>query len=125
MNGFAFSCTIYTFDTTRNFSKGVKYLKSVNFARFCEIIARKFLAAPLSSVASEREFKGARNLANGIRTGLLPKNLQKLLFLKHNLRAIGYNTISLKDFVVQENDDLSSSSFNSDNDETDSNECDC
>uniref|UniRef100_A0A915K3D7 Uncharacterized protein n=1 Tax=Romanomermis culicivorax TaxID=13658 RepID=A0A915K3D7_ROMCU len=45
--------------------------------------------------------------------------------LKQNLRAIGYNTMLLKDFVAQENDDLSSNSYNSANDETDSNKCDC
>ena len=46
-------------------------------------IALKYLSAPVSSVASEREFKVARDLANGSRTRSKP-----------NLKAIGYVSIS-------------------------------
>jgi len=60
-------------------------------------IALKYLSAPVSSVASEREFKVARDLANGSRTRLKPDNVEKLLFLKHNLKAIGYDSITLSD----------------------------
>jgi len=43
----------------------------------------------VSSVASEREFKVAR--AYGNRTWLKPDNVEKVLFLKHNLKAVGYD----------------------------------
>jgi len=67
--------------------------------RYPEIatIAVKYLSAPVSSVASEWEFKVARDLANGSRTRLKPDNAEKLLFLKHNLKAIGYDSITLSD----------------------------
>ena len=55
-------------------------------------LALQYLSAPISSVASEREFKVVRDLANGNRTRLKSANVQKLLlFLKHNVKAIGYN----------------------------------
>jgi len=47
------------------------------------------------SLASAREFKVAR--ANGSRTRLSPDNMEKVLFLKHNLKAIGYDSITLSD----------------------------
>ena len=49
----------------------------------------------MSSVASEKEFKVAR--ANGSRTRFKPDNVEKVLFLKHNLKAIGYDLITLPD----------------------------
>jgi len=49
----------------------------------------------VSSVASEREFKVAR--ANASRTWLKPDNVEKEMFLKHNLKAIGYDWITLSD----------------------------
>jgi len=60
-------------------------------------ITLKYLSAPVSSVASEREFKVAIDLANGSRTRLKPDNVEKLLFLKRNLKAIGYDSIKLSD----------------------------
>jgi len=67
--------------------------------RYPEIvtIALKHLSAPVSSVASEREFKVTRDLTNGSRTRLKPDNVEELLFLKHNLKAIGYDSITLSD----------------------------
>ena len=56
-------------------------------------LALQYLSAPISSVASEREFKVVRDLANGNRTRLKSANVQKLLFLKHNVKAIGYITL--------------------------------
>ena len=38
-----------------------------------------------------------RDLTNGSRTRLKPDNVEKLLFLKHNLKAIGYDSITLSD----------------------------
>jgi len=49
----------------------------------------------VSSIASEKEFKVAS--ANGSRTRLKPDNEEKVLFLKHNLKAIGYDSITLSD----------------------------
>ena len=55
-------------------------------------IARKYLSAPPSSAASEREFKMTKNIQTNKRWRLLLKNLETLLFLKYNLRAVGYRT---------------------------------
>lgn len=49
-------------------------------------------------MASEREFKVARDLANGARTRLKPSSVQRLLFLKKNLKAIGYQSVDLPMF---------------------------
>ena len=54
-------------------------------------LARIFLSPPPSSSASEREFKISKSLQKD-RIKLLPKNLEILLFLKYNLRAINYST---------------------------------
>ena len=64
--------------------------------RYPEIatIALKYLSAPVSSVASERELKWQETWR---RTRLKPDNVKKLLFLKHNLKAIGYDSITLSD----------------------------
>lgn len=58
-------------------------------------LAKRYLSSPIGSVASEREFKTASSIANAERIRLLPENIEKLLFLKYNLRAIGYHTINL------------------------------
>ena len=54
-----------------------------------------FLLSPVSSVSSEREFKVARDIANVNRVRLRPQNVQKLLFLKYNLKAMSYNSVTL------------------------------
>ena len=53
-------------------------------------LARKYLSAPLGSIASEREFKVAKRVVHG-RQNLKPGNVEKLLFLKYNLRMLGYS----------------------------------
>lgn len=53
-------------------------------------LAKRFLSAPLGSIASEREFKVAKRVTNG-RFNLKPDNVQRLLFLKYNLRMLNYN----------------------------------
>ena len=58
-------------------------------------VAMKYLCAPLSSVESERTFKSAKGITGGNRNRLLPDNVRKLLFLKHNLSAIGFNSMLL------------------------------
>ena len=52
-------------------------------------LARKYLCAPASSSASEREFKVAKNI-QAQRVRLLPRNVERLLFLKYNHRALSY-----------------------------------
>lgn len=50
------------------------------------------MATPLSSAASERSFSAAGNIASVERNRLSPENVHKLLFLKYNLRAVGYHS---------------------------------
>ena len=52
-------------------------------------LSRRYLSAPMGSVASEREFKIAKRVTNN-RGGLKPDNVEKLLFLKYNLRMVNY-----------------------------------
>lgn len=58
---------------------------------FLAQLARRNLSAPIGSVASERAFKVAKNISSDERTRLLPENVEMLLFLKFNLRAINYD----------------------------------
>jgi hypothetical protein len=53
-------------------------------------LGKRFLSAPMGSIASEREFKVAKRVTNG-RYNLKPGNVQKLLFLKYNLRMLNYD----------------------------------
>lgn len=54
-------------------------------------IAATYLSPPASSSAREREFKVGKSIQKD-RIKLLPKNVEMLLFLKYNLRAIGHVT---------------------------------
>ena len=54
-------------------------------------MARTYLGSPPSSTTSEREFKVGKALQKD-RINLLPKNVEMLLFLKYNLRAIDCST---------------------------------
>lgn len=54
-------------------------------------LARTYLAAPPSSATGGREFKIGKTLQKDC-VRLLPKNVETLLFLKSNLRAIGCTT---------------------------------
>ena len=60
-----------------------------------------YLSPPPSSSASEREFQVSKSIRKD-RIKLLPKNIEALLFLKDNLRAVKY-TASFpevsKDFI--------------------------
>lgn len=71
-------------------------------------IAKKYLSAPMSTVASEREFKVASNITSDDRIKILPQNAERMLFLKYNLRAIGYNTsrLRLKQVLAENIDDI-------------------
>ena len=68
-----------------------------SYARYPELanLAIRYLSPPVSSVSSEREFKVTRDIANGNRVRLRPQNVQKFLFLKYNLKAILYNSVTL------------------------------
>ena len=55
-------------------------------------LAKRVLSAPLGSIASEREFKIAKRVTTG-RFNLKPTNVQKLLFLKDNLRMLNYDIL--------------------------------
>ena len=55
-------------------------------------VALQYLCPPPSRAASEREFSVTGLIMSPKRNRLLPKNLEQLLFLKYNLRAVGYNT---------------------------------
>ena len=52
-------------------------------------LARKYLASPARSAASERLFKKAKDISSGKRVNLMPENVEKLLFCKYNLKALG------------------------------------
>ena len=53
-------------------------------------LSRVFLSPPPTSNASEREFKIGK-LIQKDRPSLRPDNLETLVFMKYNLRAIGYS----------------------------------
>ena len=61
-------------------------------------MARRFLGAPIGSVASEREFSIAGHVITDTRGRLLPANAEMLIWLYYNVRAIDYDV----DRVVQE-----------------------
>jgi len=66
-------------------------------------VAKQFLAAPLSSVASEREFKVGKRVITDTRNRLLPENAEKLIWFYYNQRAINYKLES----VVSEHETFS------------------
>lgn len=61
---------------------------SVNCVRFKDIgrVARQFLSIPASSVASERIFSSAGTVIGNRRSNLDPSQVERLVFLNHNLR---------------------------------------
>ena len=60
--------------------------------------ARKYLAIPASSAPSERVFKQTKQITKD-RISLKPANVEMLLFIKYNLRAVNYDINALEDFV--------------------------
>ena len=50
------------------------------------VVARRFLSAPSTSVASERMFSGAGNIYSDSRSRLSPERAEMLLFIKYNFR---------------------------------------
>ena len=54
-----------------------------------------YLSAPVSSTASERSFNAAFKISGDSRIRLNPANLERLTFLRHNLKALGFDIESL------------------------------
>jgi hypothetical protein len=54
-------------------------------------LAAIFLAAPATSVASERVFSVAGDTGTATRNRMSPDHLDMLVFLRYNLPAIGFN----------------------------------
>ncbi|XP_023230011.1 zinc finger BED domain-containing protein 6-like [Centruroides sculpturatus] len=61
------------------------------FSQFLVKLAAKYLSVPASSVYSERIFSEAGNVYKEKRNILLPKNVEKLIFLHHNLPPINFS----------------------------------
>jgi len=54
-------------------------------------LARRYLAAPCTSVASERLFSAAGQVYTDQRSRLAPERAEMIVYVKHNLRAINYD----------------------------------
>jgi len=54
-------------------------------------VAKRYLSAPPTSVASERLFSAAAQVYTDRRNRLAPKRADMLLFLKHNLPVVNYH----------------------------------
>jgi KRAB domain-containing zinc finger protein len=55
------------------------------------ILAERFNSAPATSAESERLFSTAGLIVNDLRKRLLPENVEKLLFLHHNLKIYNFD----------------------------------
>jgi len=55
-------------------------------------LARVYLSVPAGSAASERMFSTGKNVLGTTRLSLTPSNMEANLFLKYNIRALGYKT---------------------------------
>ena len=66
-------------------------MKQVNFPHLAKL-ARKYLSPPLGSAASERLYSVGKNVLKTTRLRLKPENMEANLFLKYNIRALGYRT---------------------------------
>lgn len=60
-------------------------------------VARQYLSAPLSSVASEREFKVGKRIVTDTRNRLLTENVENLIWVYYNQRALGFQLESIVD----------------------------
>ena len=58
-----------------------------NYPRVAQV-ARRYLAAPSTSVPSERMFSSAVDLYSDSRNRLLPERAEMLLFVKENIKLI-------------------------------------
>ena len=98
----------YLQEPRSDFSDSPLLFWHTSYTRYPELttLANRYLTPPITSVACEREFKVARDIANGNRVRLRPQNVQKLFFWIYNLRAIGYNSVLLPQSVVADSIDL-------------------
>ena len=53
------------------------------------------IAAPLSSVLSQREFKVGKLLITDTRFRLIPQNVEMFIWLNYNVHAVSYSTFSV------------------------------
>nr|CAD2164088.1 unnamed protein product [Meloidogyne enterolobii] len=53
-------------------------------------LANKYFSAPATSSESERLFSTAGQIVSNLRKRLLPENIEKLLFLHHNLKIYNF-----------------------------------
>ena len=71
-------------------------------------VVQCFLAAPLSSVSSELQFKVGKRVITDTRSRLLSHNAEMLISLNYNIRAVGYNIFSLfkihREFKIKHKD---------------------
>ena len=74
------------------------YWKRINLKVYPNLpkLVRVYMSPPLSSVASERAFKVAKNFVGDLRLSMIPENLEMNMFLKCNLRALHYSVESLQ-----------------------------
>lgn len=56
------------------------------------MLAKRYLAAPATSVPSERVFSTAGDIVNASRSALSTDNVDKLIFLKKNMK-IEYESV--------------------------------
>lgn len=80
-------------------------VKAVEFPNLGKMV-RKYHSPPPGSAASERMFSTGKNVLGTKRLNLKPENMEANLFLKYNIRALGYkiNLPSLPTDYVAPND---------------------
>ena len=54
-------------------------------------LARKYFSAPATSAESERLFSTAGQIITNLRSSLKDENVEKLLFLHHNMKIYNFN----------------------------------
>jgi hypothetical protein len=54
-------------------------------------LARKYFSAPATSAESERLFSTAGQIITNLRSSLKDENVEKLLFLHHNIKIYDFN----------------------------------
>ena len=71
----------------------------------------KFPNSPIGLVFYERELRSIKDTTNGKPICILPRNCWKIYLLKHNLKAICYETAQLENTIPSNNDQVDSNSY--------------